>query len=53
MKKRSLFTPEALISFHLPFQRLCGSFGSRTNVKSSKNILLGIGIPSTVGPEVS
>lgn len=38
---------------HLAFQRLCGSYGSRTHVKSSKNILLRIDIPSAVGPEVS
>lgn len=42
-----------LILFHLAFQRLCGNFGSRANVKPSKNILLRIDIPTTVGPEVS
>lgn len=38
-----------LILFHMAFQKLCG----RANVKPSKNIILRIDIPSTVGPEVS
>lgn len=38
-----------LILFHMAFQKLYG----RANVKPSKNIILRIDIPSTVGPEVS
>lgn len=51
--RRSWLTPNQGSSLHLAFQRLCGSYNSRIHVKSSKNILLRIDIPSTVGPEVS
>lgn len=51
--RRSWLTPSRGSSLHLAFRRLCGSYGSRTHAKSSKNILLRTDIPPTVGPEVS
>lgn len=39
------------IIFCLEFQRLCGSFGSSANLRSSKNSLLRPDIPLALGPE--